>query len=162
MDKNGFTLTELLITVAIIGILAMIAIPVYIGQQKRAVRVEAYTNLESLRLLEEQFFAERGRYTNDQGDEGNTPAIRDANLIDIQTSRGPGDDALPGFRPGAGTNFSYRILQNNQLMTPVTSPPTWVASPAGTLCFVAIATGVAGTRVADEVFAIDCFNNKNF
>lgn len=30
------------------------------------------------------------------------------------------------------------------------------------LCFVAAATGVAGTRVAGDVFAIDCNNNRNF
>ncbi len=62
MDKKGVTLIELIIVVAIIGILAMIAIPGYIGQQKRAARTEAYSNLENLRLLEEQYFAENGCY----------------------------------------------------------------------------------------------------
>ncbi len=60
MDKKGFTLIELLIVIAIIGVLAAVAIPAYIGQQKRAERSEASSNLESLRLLEEQFFAENG------------------------------------------------------------------------------------------------------
>ena len=63
MDKKGVTLIELIIVVAIIGILAMIAVPAYIGQQKNAARTEAYGNLQNLRLLEEQFFAENGRYT---------------------------------------------------------------------------------------------------
>ena len=67
MDKKGVTLIELLIVVAIMGILAMIAVPAYIGQQKSAARTEAYSNLQNLRLLEEQFFAENARYTVNLG-----------------------------------------------------------------------------------------------
>ena len=159
LSKTGFTLTELLIVIAILGILIGIAVPTYIGQQKRAARTEAYSNLQNLRLLEEQFFAENGAYTISLGVAGNTIAIRDANLIAIQTTAG---EALPGFRPGNDANFSYRIIQNNQLNIPVPNPPTWAASPAGTLCFVAVATGIAGSRVAGDVFAIDCNNNRNF
>jgi len=33
---------------------------------------------------------------------------------------------------------------------------------AQTPCFVAIATGAAGSRVAGDVFAIDCNNVRNF
>ena len=62
MNKRGFTLIELLIVIAIIGILATIAIPMYVGQTKKAARTEAFTNLQNLRLLEEQFFAENAGY----------------------------------------------------------------------------------------------------
>ncbi len=51
MKSKGFTLIELLVVIAIISILALIAVPTYVGQQKRAVRTEAYSNLENLRLL---------------------------------------------------------------------------------------------------------------
>lgn len=94
MDKRGFTLIELLVVIAIIGILAGIATTAYIGSAKKAARSEASANLQSLRLLEEQFFAENARYTASLGAAGNTVAIRDANIAAIRThaSRSP-----PGF-----------------------------------------------------------------
>ncbi|SPQ00029.1 hypothetical protein NBG4_150030 [Candidatus Sulfobium mesophilum] len=168
MNKRGMTLIELLIVVAIIGILASIGIPAYIGQKKKAARAEAYTNLQNLSLLEAQFFADQGRYTANLGAAGNTIAIRDANLTAIQTTAG---EALGGFRPGAGAQFSYRVIQDVRLPNaPVPAPfnPANViaqnpaAVPPDPPCFVATATGIAGTRVANDLFAMDCFNNKNF
>jgi prepilin-type N-terminal cleavage/methylation domain-containing protein len=91
MDKKGFSLIELLTVLAIIAILSVIAIPGYIGQKKRATRAEAYTNLQNLRLLEEQFYAENARYTT------------------IVNGTGIG---LPGWKPGPDNslNFSYLAI----------------------------------------------------
>lgn len=143
-NNKGFTLIELIIVVAIIGLLAVIAIPAYIGQQRRAVRTEAFSNLEALRLLEEQFFAENNRYTVTLG---NCAADQPLNVGIIQTGWGNPNEALPNFRPGAGGSFSYCIQQNFDIN----------GMRAG--CFRAEAWGNSTSRVAGEVIMIDCNND---
>ena len=140
-NNKGLTLIEIIIVLAIISILALVAIPGYLGQQTRAARAEAFTNLESLRLLEEQFFAENGAYT---GNLGAACAADNNNTAAIQVS-------LPGFQPGTGLSYSYCIERNIAL-----------GGGAQTPCFRASAFGNTGTRVAGDTFMIDCNNNKNF
>ncbi len=148
MNNKGFTLIELLIVLAIIGVLAAIAIPTYTGQQKRAARSEAYSNLQNLRLLEEQFFAENGRYTITLGA---CAADNPGNVGTIQTGGGDSTNAIPGFQPETGSNYSYCTEQNIKL-----------DGTAQTPCFRASAFGNTSTRVAGDTFMIDCDNNRNF
>ena len=61
-NEKGFTLIELMIVVAIIGILAAIAIPNFLNYQKKAKTSEAKTNLGAIRTSEEAYKAENDRY----------------------------------------------------------------------------------------------------
>jgi type IV pilus assembly protein PilA len=61
-DQKGFTLIELMIVVAIIGILAAIAIPNFLQYQARARQSEARTNLGGIFVSETAFLGEQGRY----------------------------------------------------------------------------------------------------
>jgi type IV pilus assembly protein PilE len=76
--EKGLTLIELIIVVAIVGILAAVAIPVYTGYTQRGRRAEAKTALEQLRASQEVFRAENGRYANDATD-GNALTVLRAN-----------------------------------------------------------------------------------
>jgi type IV pilus assembly protein PilA len=58
--QEGFTLIELMIVVAIIGILAAIAIPNFLQYQMKSRQSEAKTNLQAIKTSEVAFQAERG------------------------------------------------------------------------------------------------------
>ena len=60
--QEGFTLIELMIVVAIIGILAAIAIPNFLTYQLKSRQSEAKTNLQAIKTSEIAFQAERGCY----------------------------------------------------------------------------------------------------
>src|SRR5437588_3228550 len=66
--QKGFTLIELMIVVAIIGILAAIAIPNFLQYQMKSRQSEAKTNLQAIRTSEIAFQAERGCYIGAAGE----------------------------------------------------------------------------------------------
>ena len=65
--NKGFTLIELMIVVAIIGILAAIAIPNFLRFQLKAKTSEGKVNLAALRTAEESYIAEFATYVSAAG-----------------------------------------------------------------------------------------------
>lgn len=63
-ERNGFTLIELMIVVAIIGILASIAIPQFNRMLLRAKRSELPSNLDAIRTIQKAYHAEWGGFTS--------------------------------------------------------------------------------------------------
>jgi type IV pilus assembly protein PilE len=61
-QQRGFTLVELLIVMAILGILTAIALPAYNDYTQRAKLTEAFTALSDFRVRMEQFYQDNRRY----------------------------------------------------------------------------------------------------
>jgi len=61
-SRKGFTLIELMIVVAIIGILAAIAIPNFLKFQAKAKQSEAKNNLSAIFTSETSYFGEKNTY----------------------------------------------------------------------------------------------------
>ena len=61
-NQKGYTLIELMITIAIIGILAALAMSKFSDFDCKAKQSEAKTNLGTIRSCEEAYFAEYDRY----------------------------------------------------------------------------------------------------
>jgi type IV pilus assembly protein PilA len=64
-DQKGFTLIELMIVIAIIGILAAIAIPQFSAWRKRSFNSAAESDLKNAATAQEGYYVDEETYTSD-------------------------------------------------------------------------------------------------
>ena len=109
--KGGFTLIELMIVVAIIGILAAIAIPNFLRFQLKAKSSEGKTNLAAIRTAEESYYSEFGLYVSALA----SPPTIDNNLkkafSNVSNGSNKGFDRL-GWSPEGYVFFNYVVSAN--------------------------------------------------
>ena len=70
---RGFTLLEVVIALAIVGILAAIALPSYLSQMRKSARAEAQSALTDAASRPQQFMVDRRRYAGSMSALGVTP-----------------------------------------------------------------------------------------
>jgi type IV pilus assembly protein PilE len=68
--RRGFTLIELMITVAIISVLAMVAVPAYFDSVRKSRRADAITALSQVSQAQERWRANNASYTANLGSTG--------------------------------------------------------------------------------------------
>jgi type IV pilus assembly protein PilE len=86
---SGFTLIELMITIAVIAVLSAIALPSYTDYVTRSKLAEAYAHLSDLRVKMEQAYLDNRRYSSTVAGGtcgipgGNTPTVEGAKYFDF-------------------------------------------------------------------------------
>lgn len=113
VKQRGFTLTEVMITVAIIGIIAAIAIPQYADYAKRAKTTEATTALADLRIKMEQYYQDYRTYEDGDVDAPCTPT-QPLQFFDVSCeSQSATAFTLQAIGKNDMTGYSYSVDQAN-------------------------------------------------
>lgn len=129
---GGFTLIELMITVAVVAILAAVAFPSYTQYLQRGKIAEATSNLSELRLRAEKSFADNRAYDATSWD--TSPALNaryftysctKATTTYTCTATGVANQGMSGF--------VYTINESNTRQSTITGNPGWSSS---TTCWI--------------------------
>ena len=67
MKRKGFTLVELVIVIVIVGILSIVAVPIYRGYTRKAMGTEAKSLLGSIQTAQKVYYAEYAEFLNLSG-----------------------------------------------------------------------------------------------
>jgi len=86
-SEKGFTLIELLVVILIIGILAAIALPAFLGQRARAQDTEAKSAVRQAQTAMETWYTDNENY---QADADDLRAIEQSLAADVSATTGPG------------------------------------------------------------------------
>lgn len=143
---SGLTLIELMIVVAIVGVLAAVSIPAYQGYVRRGYLSEATSSIPAIKSAEEAYFTINGCYIEAAENPSTLPSGTKGAWGDISGWNNTGLNV----RPDPLVRFQYRVIATNAVGcgAPILDPTTAIAALAPTTC-------IASNRVASGGVLVD-------
>ncbi|QJR16420.1 type IV pilin protein [Usitatibacter palustris] len=135
--QTGFTLIELMIVVAIIGILAAIAIPQYNDYITRGALVEGHTNLQQFRVRMEQHYQDNRNFAGAGLNGCGAAAPTQTTYFDYACALGAGNQTYVVTATGKlrAAGFAFTINEQNARAT-TAAPAGWAPTPMPNTCFI--------------------------
>ena len=157
---KGFTLIELMIVVAIIGILAAIAIPNFIKFQARSKQSEAKANLHALFTAEKAYFSSNDTYSTYVGVIGFAPERGNRYQYNLNGVAVTASDTRTGTTPTTATtsdSISVDLFKFPAITAAASGCPTSVnAVTTGSVggSFIAGATGNIDNDTTNDEWSV--------